>query len=359
MSSKLTSLEADLLTAAFMPHADALPAWQRFRDSIDWNLHIDAEAFALLPAVHRNLARLGFEDALFARFKGIAKQSWLSNQHRIAGFQNALNECRLAGVDLLLLPPVCRWLAEPSAILGPRNLLRLAIHPLQAELAIRSLLRAGWRFQKVQLPSCLINGYVLGTRYLMLETPDREAVLLSWGLDWWFGQQVSEVWARASCQPLGKQNILGLERTDALEFALRQLPPAGGLGNLGEVLSIVATDQGAIDWQRLERGLGQVPLPLERHKVLAVLLPFFYALGAPPGLRLRCAALLSRPVEPLSRLTVTGRIRQDLNTYFYAFGSRYSPFEAFIQMPGYLMARWQLASPWQLPKGFWNWLNFK
>lgn len=353
----LHPLETDLLSAAFLPHPDARVAWRRWRDSIDWDRHIDPEAFALLPAVYRNLQGLGADDPLFPRFKGIARQGWLANQRRIVGLKDTLEECARNGVDLLLLPPVSRWLHDPSAILGQRHYLQWAVRPGQAEQAIRCFLRVGWRVAGVRLPPRLIPGYVLGTRHLRLESSAGEAATLTWGLEWWFGARTGEAWRRASSRRLGKQPVLGLDRTDALEFSLRH-PSGSGLGQVADML-VIAAEPGAIDWRRLDSDLERHPLPQAREALLAPLQPFFDALGAPPGLARRCGEAPPPPLQAPTPSTPLGRCRQDWDNYRRAWGAGYRPATAWVQLPGYLMARWRLADPWQIPKGLGARLRWK
>ena len=80
MSDALDPLELDLLLASFHLHSDAVESWKRWRESTDWDGHVDGDAFALLPEAWRNLQGLGVDDSLFPRFKGIARQAWLANQ---------------------------------------------------------------------------------------------------------------------------------------------------------------------------------------------------------------------------------------------------------------------------------------
>src|SRR5208282_4320225 len=47
--ASLTLLQADLLRAAFGADETAVAAWRRRRDAIDWEAHLDHDAFRLLP----------------------------------------------------------------------------------------------------------------------------------------------------------------------------------------------------------------------------------------------------------------------------------------------------------------------
>ncbi|MGZ8219134.1 hypothetical protein [Methylomagnum sp.] len=358
MSAPLQPLESDLLLAAFLPHPDAPPAWERWRDSIDWDRHIDPEAFTLLPTAHRNLRGLGVDDKLFPRFKGIARHAWLVNQRRFAEVKDSLDECAHHGVELLWLPPVWRWLADPAAVLGHRHGLQWAVRPEQSAAAIQCLLRVGWRPSQVRLPENQIPGYVLGAKHLVLKSPKGEAAMLTWGLEWWFGQRTPEVWRRAIPLVFGKQPTLGLDRTDALEFALRQASPDSALGGLADVLSIAA-EPAAIDWQRLDNDLRRQPLPVERAAVLPLLKPFLDGWAVPVEAAHWCGERQPDPAPVAAPAPPLARCRQDWRRYCRAWGAQYRPATALLQLPGYLMGRWRLADPRQLLTGLAGWLGFK
>lgn len=357
MTDTLEPLQEDLLRSAFLAHPDAATAWPRWRDSVDWDGYLDYEAFALLPAIYRNLRRLGVDDPLFPRFKGIARQSWLANQQRIADWQDALNGFARNGVELLLLPPTARLAADPSSVMNRAQSLRWGVRENHAEAAVRCLLDSGWRTRRVRLPLALIPGYVRGTRFLQMENGQGESLDLTWGLEWWFGESVAGVWERASHALLGKQPARCLAATDAFEYVVRQPATDDLLGRMIDLLSIAANAE-SIDWDRLNRRFADQPLTVEQSSLFPLLLPFLSNRGGtadssrwsdcPPAE----ASGVSAPGSALARY------RQDWTIYRRAWGQAYRPATALIQLPGYLMGRWQLGGPWQLGKGLAGWLRF-
>lgn len=110
----LTLLQEDLLKAAFAADETAAAAWRRWRDAVDWEAHLDHDAFRLLPRTYRNLRRLGVADPLLLRLRGIARQAWYANQRRLHPTVQALTA---AGVELLLVPPTAVLLHDPTAVL--------------------------------------------------------------------------------------------------------------------------------------------------------------------------------------------------------------------------------------------------
>ncbi len=92
-----------------------------------------------MPAVARNLRRLGADDPLIPRFGGIARQAWVANQHRLLRFQPTLRALVDAGVRLAPLPPDWLLVHDASAVLERTAILACALHPSSVDAATRGL----------------------------------------------------------------------------------------------------------------------------------------------------------------------------------------------------------------------------
>jgi hypothetical protein len=267
-----------------------------------------------------------------------------------------LEECARQGVELLWLPPTWRWLADPAAVMNARHGLQWAVRPEHAATAIQALLDTGWRPSQICLPKRLIPGFVRGAKHLLLQHGQKEFLMLTWGLEWWFGERVAEVWSRAAYLDFGKQPVLALERTDALEFALRQAPAASVLGDMADLLAIAA-EAPAIEWTRLSHALQSAPLSAERVAMLPQLQVFLDAWNACLERIEACAKTPSNNPSTAISNSLWGRYRQDWQRYRLAWGDEYRLDTALLQLPGYLMARWRLTDPRQLSKGLSGWLR--
>lgn len=358
MTALLEPLQADLLTSAFLHGDAAVPAWRRWRDSIDWAGHLDPDAFALLPAVHRNLRRLGVDDPLFPRFKGIVRQSWLQNQRHIAALGPTLTSCSRSQVEVLMLPPTSLWAIDPTAMLSSAPLHHWAVAPTHAERAIRCLQAAGWRSSGIRLPPALLPGFVRGARHLFLEKSDDQRVVLTWGLEHWFEDRARQVWDRARSVALGAHAIRILDPTDALEFVVRQSVAGPWLRRLGEVLTILAVAE-RVEWDRL---LGEVrtrPLPPSWEEGLRSLQQFLVDRADTAVTLSRCCGERPRAaIDPAGGGGWMARARQDWAAYRSSWGYDYRPIAALVQMPGYLIGRWHLRSASQLLRGVYGWMRY-
>ncbi len=68
-----------LIEASLFEGEKARQSWQDWSQSTDFETEIDGPAFRLLPLLYHNLLRLGIDDPLMGRLKGIYRQSWSSN----------------------------------------------------------------------------------------------------------------------------------------------------------------------------------------------------------------------------------------------------------------------------------------
>ena len=350
MTNALAPLDIDLLRAAFDPHPDAATAWQRWRNSVDWDGAIEPDAFALLPRISRNLQAIGVDDSLFPRFKGIARQAWLNNQHLKAAIRGWV--AAIPSVEFMALPPTSLLYADSTSLAGQGRWFHFAVRPEQAAVAIRSLLQGGWRTHKMRLPASLIEGYVLGAGHIPLERPDADTMTLTWRLDN-FGEREDEVWNDSDSIALGDHSIRSLSPTDAVTFSLRQ--PVGNhpLRWVSNVLSLASP---TVDWTRVLRSLAMRPLNHDCVELLPTLTRFVDG-GRSSASSWQWPVASADPV-PVTRpmRSSCSRWRQDWATYRAAWGSEYRLSSALIQLPGYLMGRWRLPSLLALPRGLAGWL---
>jgi hypothetical protein len=352
----LTAAQTTLLEAALLPGADAVRAWQEWRDGIDWHAHLDHEEYALLPLVYRNLHQLKLDEPLFPRFKGVIHHAWLKNLRMISELSETLASLADNAVEVLILPPTLRMLFSSSAVINWQQPYNWAIHPGQAESAIRSLLSCGWHASGVHLPNCLLSGYVAGTQHLLLQHDNQQQLMLSWGLEWWFDQRVAAVWKRASKYQLAGQPVRGLDPTDALEFELRQALTNKPFGQVANVVFIVAITR-SVDWLRLEHEVRHRPLSTQWFSTLTVLQPLLNQWGAPPNLSNWCAKTVNDKVITQPSVSVLKRLRSDWKNYSLLVGDRGTLLASLMQLPGYLMGRWKLTHWSGLGRGLLRWIR--
>jgi len=343
--------QVDLLNAAFLRGPGASDAWRRWSGGVDWDGHLDPTSFALLPRVYRNLRPLGIDDPIFPRCKGIMHQAWLTNQHLLKGLCPGLDALGQAGIVPLLLPPTWVLSRDRSAVLDRARPVHWAVTAAQAEPAIRSLLGLGWSTDGVRLPRWSLAGYVAGTRHLILKPPEGPHWLLRWGLAPWLDEHA----ARAAAEPcdLGGRQVFVLAPRDALCFVLHHPQWTAAFGLAAELLTIA--DLGKIqEWPEPTpecRGA----LPLNWNEYLLRLDYLFAQWGSRAGC---CRVPASAPVPaPAPRVNPRRRLAADWARYCAALRVQTPLAGQLLQLPGYLMGRWQLRHPLQLPRRALGWLR--
>ncbi len=92
-----------LLKAALMDGEPAAEAWKVWRKRVDFELDVDRGSLRLLPLAYQNVKRLGIEDTILNRLKGIYRRAWSENQRIVYECGNVLRLFRDAGIDTIVL----------------------------------------------------------------------------------------------------------------------------------------------------------------------------------------------------------------------------------------------------------------
>lgn len=353
----LSASQADLLRAAFGSDPSAVASWRRWRDGIDWNAHLPRSAFRLMPAVARNLRRLGADDPLIPRFGGIARQAWVANQGRLLRFQPVLRALVDAGVRLAPLPPDWLLLHDASAILERTATLACALHPSSVDATTRTLWRLGWR-PRPRRARWRLDGDVLVERELAWHDASDPslAIALAWQRDAGDtrGRFPDATWARARPARLANLPVLALDTGDALR-ELGRRPHAGDAFDAAVdwMLHLEASNPAAADGGDLAR----IPVDSSWRAVvdaLRAILPGVPAVEAKYAPTPRDASLPSSRNRGLRE-----RLSAHWSAYRRAWGPGFSWPAAVWRLPGYLMAKWELPSPRRLPIRFWRGLRWE
>lgn len=363
MQRLLTPAQEDLISAAFLRHPDAITAWQRWRDSVNWDDHLDHGGFALLPQVYRNLSQLGADDPLFPRLKGIGRQAWLTNQQLIYKIKPILDAWQEVKLDApLVLPPTQQLLHDSSALLNPKAPLSFSVHPSQAEKAIGALLDIGCRPHEVRLPAWSMTGYILGAHHLKLEWNSGVSLHLCWGVHGWLGKHVDELWATTYPGKLGRYPICTLSLADTLAFMLRQPITDRPFDALAEFLAyIAATDP--VHLPSLQQAQWVNPPTADWRELFSIAQAIFrqwnVSLDISTRFILEPAAAPhgeSRPLLPRRTLSSQWLLSR-WHEYRLELGKHHSAWMALLQLPGYLMGRWQINHIGALPCQLLIWLQ--
>jgi hypothetical protein len=341
--ASLSPLDCDLILAAFSRDRAAVEAWRRWRDAIDWDGHLGRDQFALLPRLHQNLTDLGVEDDLLPRFKGVRRQAWYANQRKIADLGPTLAGLAAAGAEALVLPPTALLALDQTAIVVGGVDLVCAVRRDAADAGLRSLHAQGWRPTGLRLPPFLLTGMALALdRAWWRDGSGRVLEVLGEGNGRGLGLVLpGEVWPRTRRRQFGQVRVRCLDATDTIHFLLRTPPAADPFGQVATLLWAIAAGERP-DWWRLQEQTRTMPAAPGWVAHLAALEAILGQLGAPAHFRLHYGDGMPDRAPAMAATGLAGRVGQHWAAYRAAWGARYSPGAAVLNLPGYLMAKWRL-----------------
>jgi len=337
------ALRGELVVAAFGELPAAFDAWERWREGSDWQRHVDFESFLLLPRVYRNLGGQSVEDELHSRLRGVIRRNWAANTQRIALLRRLLAMAEAVGNGAVLTPPYALLCDDASAAFTAEHP-RIWLPTLAGTLDLaRALLHSGWQCREHGVPAWCLAGYAAASGSLALAQG---------------GDLIELHWADGGeSPPDGPQSGDGFVTRTLAGAELRCFGPRRTLRYL-----LHGPGQGPA-FRRVARAL----LYLERHgdpDAWHCLLRFLDESGgswatavrdlapvAMTGARVRSPAAPAMPCVPAAsnRMPFLRKQRHHWRQYRNALGGQAGTAAALAQLPGYLMGRWKLSRPVQIP----------
>jgi O-antigen/teichoic acid export membrane protein len=142
-SKEIRFLKLALSTDADFPHL-----WKEWKDSIIFN-DIDYATMRLLPFIYLRLEKLGVNDELAPRIKGIYRLAWVKNQRLLAAVKEIAKICDDEKIPLILLKgiPLLLFAYQNTGarFLGDADIL---IPPSYATRIMPILKQKGWKHTK-------------------------------------------------------------------------------------------------------------------------------------------------------------------------------------------------------------------
>ena len=211
----------------------------------------------------------------------------------------------------------------------------------------------------MRVPHWSLAGYVMGGQRLTCWNPDGQVLDLLWQWDRSdrSGRFPREVWERTGQGRLANVPVLTPDAADAVHDLCRQAPAGSCFTQMVDLLLLVDAMPGPLDWSRLFARAAHAPLDpgwrecvVRLHTVLPHSLPSSAVLDWP--------ALEMPPAAP-ARGGMRARMAAHWAAYREALGARSSMARAFRQLPGYLLARWDLPALQRIPPRLWRGLRYE
>ncbi|MCC7164296.1 MAG: nucleotidyltransferase family protein [Anaerolineae bacterium] len=171
-----------LLQACFLTDSRAIASFEQWNAKNNWDLHFNTDEYRLFPQLYRNLAALGLEHPLLAKFKGIARKAWYDNNLFFHRFAPTLRELCDATIPVLVLAGgafALRYFKDH--VLAHTLGFGVLVPPQNARAAFEQLARAGWGPQPNVSASALDASF--SARYFhVLQRQNGDRMFLQWQL---------------------------------------------------------------------------------------------------------------------------------------------------------------------------------
>jgi hypothetical protein len=148
--------QALLLRAALLDGDAALDAFRTWQSECDLAADVGRETLRLLPLAYDNLLRLGCDDPLMGRLKGVYRRTWCENQRLLAKLRIAVVALHEAGIEAVLLKGgalLHGYYRSPG--LRPMADLDLAVRRPTLGQARQALEAIGWHSDPLPAPADL------------------------------------------------------------------------------------------------------------------------------------------------------------------------------------------------------------
>src|SRR5437763_1012726 len=134
-----------VLQTIFAPPERAREAYFAWRSTLDIDQPFDGAVMRLLPLLYLHVLKIGLNDALIGRLKGVYRRAWSDTHALFHGTAPALLALRDAGIDTMLLKGVQMVLCHYRNYgCRPMSDVDIAVRPEDVDAAIRALALAGW-----------------------------------------------------------------------------------------------------------------------------------------------------------------------------------------------------------------------
>lgn len=240
-----------LLKATLFSGKDALEAWSKWRDAVDWEGHLEPGSFRLLPLLYNNLHKHGVDDPAMGKLKGIYRQAWSKNQTLFHEMAKVIEFLQNAGIKTMLLKGASlSLLYYKNNGARPMTDIDVLVPLKQARLANELLQKAGWTSSLPLTELDLIYGHAIQLNNRM----DKEFDLHWRPFNGCRDEHEKDFWDGAIPVKMANVDSLAPNPTDMLfhviihGMAWNPIPP---IRWIADATILINSKDFTIDWQRL------------------------------------------------------------------------------------------------------------
>lgn len=145
LGNRPTAEQLLVLHAALDPAPAAATAWQRWRETVEFD-DVDHGSTRLLPLVYRNLGPDAFDADVAGRLKGLYRRSWSHNQLNFKRAAEAISVLEGAGIETLITKGASLALLSYCDVgVRPMDDVDVLVPLGRTTEAIEALSTAGWK----------------------------------------------------------------------------------------------------------------------------------------------------------------------------------------------------------------------
>jgi hypothetical protein len=250
-----------VLQTIFAPPERAREAYFAWRSTLDIDQPFDGAVMRLLPLLYLRVLKIGLNDPLTGRLKGVYRRAWSDTHALFHGTAPALLALRDAGIDTMLLKGVQMVLCHYRNYgCRPMSDVDIAVRPEDVDAAIRALALAGWT------SVAPINRDDLAFRHAApFRGPDGHEIDLHWHIMFTNCSEEADALFWRNTQPIMFRDITTSAPVPTL--ALLHTLAHGLHPNIetpirwiADALTILRDPQAAIDWPLFCRTAGMLGL---------------------------------------------------------------------------------------------------
>lgn len=358
-----TAEQESLLHAALDEGERAIAAWEKFSSGTDLASLPDSAA-SLLPQVHRNLTRQGYEECTKTRLPEAYRQAYSKNQLLLSEMTPIVRAMHVAGIPTMLLEGLALSLATyQDRGARPLRTFDFLVPSEEADRALELLSREGWRSAAGH--AMRLNDRQLRYRYAMdLVNQSGRILRLHWHLldQSRLAATDADFWKRAWPLYVGEDRSLMLAPTDQVLHVCAHVENRQSADALWVTDAVRTIRAAKVDWEQLLESAFRLRLVLPLRDAL----PYLYETFQAPIPRSVIWRLAKEPVSHFALMEyrqhvepaqAQGRWVTAVATYRgYLRGVRDWPWRRRLAgFPDYLMETLRLPNASHLPRVLVDW----
>lgn len=281
--AKLRPSDIALLRASLCEGDEALEAFETWRSMTDFEGNHDLGQFRMLPLLHENMSKLGLDDPVMPRLRGVHRFSWCEARRREFLVVKALAKLQEEGIAIMALKGLAlSYDYYEDAALRPMQDVDLLVRIDAVKEAVNCLEALGWEHNTPALnrSASSLRRLLATDKSLELTHKDGGEIDLHWyPLHEGISQHVNDrFWHNAEKMEIGDLELLRPSASDLLLHVIVHGLRANLVAPLrwaADAVMVIRRDGNTIDWAELDEFSASIKVNARLHLGLSLLTEAF------------------------------------------------------------------------------------